>query len=184
MAPAIPQLYQHGATHPYLNCWYLGSDESYAMWKIYDSAGKGVAIRTTAGRLKESLIGSCRPAIFGAKVRCAGHFTETPLFLRRISFLPYIYKRSSFSHESEYRLLAMWSPEVLEVDEQNRAISHEPDLPPLFLREHVDLDRLVEAVCLSPDASDWVARVVREVTGKYMPRLDVRHSDLAADPVY
>ena len=64
------------------------------------------------------------------------------------------------------------------------AIRQEPDLPPLFLREHVDLDRLVEAVYVSPDAPDWVARVVREVTGKYMPCLDVRHSDLAADPVY
>jgi len=182
MAPAMPQMYQHGRTHTYLNCWYLGSGESYAMWKIYDAAGKGVAIRTTAGRLKESLIGPCRPVIFGAKVQYADYGKS--FIPEKNLFLPYIYKRSSFSHESEYRLLAMWSPKVLEMDEQNRAICREPDLPPLFLREHVNLDRLVEAVYVSPDAPDWVARVVREVTGKYMPHLDVRHSDLAADPVY
>jgi hypothetical protein len=60
----------------------------------------------------------------------------------------------------------------------------EPDLPPPFLREPVHLDRLVEAVYVCPDAPDWVARVVRQVTGKYIPSLDIRHSDLAADPVY
>ncbi len=48
----------------------------------------------------------------------------------------------------------------------------------------MDLDRLVEAVYVSPDAPDWVARVVGEVTDKYMPGLRIRHSDLAADPVY
>ena len=50
-----------------------------------------------------------------------------------------MHKRSSFSHESEYRLLAMWTPEVLETDEHGKAVRTEPDLPPLFLREPVDL---------------------------------------------
>ena len=60
----------------------------------------------------------------------------------------------------------------------------EPDLPPLFLREFVNLDRLVAAVYVSPDAPEWVARVVGEVTGKYMPRYRHPPPDLAADPVY
>jgi hypothetical protein len=52
VAPAMARMYAHGRTHTYLNCWYIGAGESYAMWKIYDAAGKGVAIRTTAARLK------------------------------------------------------------------------------------------------------------------------------------
>jgi hypothetical protein len=99
-------------------------------------------------------------------------------------FLPYMHKRPSFSYENEYRLLAMWSPEVLEMDEQKVATRTEPDVPPPFLREPVQLDRLVEAVYVSPDSPDWVARVVRQATGMYMSSLDIRHSDLAADPVY
>ncbi len=95
-----------------------------------------------------------------------------------------MHKRSSFSHESEYRLLPMWTPEVLETDEHGKAVRTEPDLPPLFLREPVDLDRLAEAVYVTPDAPDRVARVVGEVTDKYMPGLRIRHSDLAAGPVY
>jgi hypothetical protein len=32
--------------------------------------------------------------------------------------------------------------------------------------------------------ADAEARVVGEVTGKYMPDLSIRHLDLAADPAY
>jgi hypothetical protein len=78
----------------------------------------------------------------------------------------------------------MWSPEVFEMDEDNMPVLTRPDDPPLFLREPVDLGSLVEAVYVSPDVPDWVARVVDEVTGRYMPGLSIRHSDLAADPVY
>jgi hypothetical protein len=65
----ISAMYKHARTHTYLNCWYMGAGESYAMWKIYDAVGKGLAIRTTAGRLKESLACSRMPRIFGAKVQ-------------------------------------------------------------------------------------------------------------------
>jgi hypothetical protein len=199
-APSLSMMYQFGRSHTYLNCWYMGAGESYAMWKIYDAAGRGVAFRTTAGRLKESLVGPPRePPISGAKVQYVD-YSKTFIPEANI-FFPYVHKRLSFSHESEYRLLALWAPEALETDEdedenedenedeyeyedEDIAVSTEPDLPPLFIREPVDLGRLVEAVYVSPDAPNWVARVVGEVTGKYMPGLDIRHSDLAADPVY
>jgi hypothetical protein len=122
-------MYQHGRTHTYLSCWYMGEGESYAMWKIYDAAGKGVAIRTTAGRLKESLIGTRQPPAFGAMVQYVDY---AKTFIPEGMFFPYIHKRPSFSYENEYRLLAMWSPEVLEMDEQKVATRMEPDVPPPF----------------------------------------------------
>lgn len=182
MAQNMSKIYEFGRTHTYLNCWYIGEGESYAMWKIYDAAGRGVAFRTTAGRMKESLAGSRQPPISGAMVQYAD-YSKTFIPEGNV-FFPYMHKRSSFSHESDYRLLAMWTPEALETDERGNAVRTEPDNPPLFLREPVSLDRLVEAVYVSPDAPDWVARVVGEVTGKYMPGLNIGHSDLAADPVY
>ena len=132
--------------------------------------------------MKESLVGSRKPPITGAKVQYVDY--STTFIPEGNLFFPFMHKRSSFSHESEYRLLAMWTPEVLEADHHNRAVRTEPNLPPPFLREPVDLDRLVESVYVSPDAPDWVAGVVGEVTGKYKPGLGIRHSDLAADPVY
>lgn len=181
MASAISNLYAHNRTHVYLNCWYLGTDESAAMWSIYNAAGKGVAVRTTAGRLKDSLVGTHEPPVSGAVVQYVDY--RKTFIPEGNMFSPFIYKRASFSHESEYRLLTMWSPKVLEMDENKVATRVEPDIPPVFLREAVDLDRLVEAVYVSPDAPDWEARVVHRATYKYMPNVDIRHSDLSADPV-
>jgi hypothetical protein len=38
-----------------VSCWNRGQCESEAMWKLYASGRKGVAVRTTAGRLAASL---------------------------------------------------------------------------------------------------------------------------------
>jgi len=181
MAPSMQAMYAHSRTHTYLNCWYVGQGESYAMWKLYDAAAKGVAIRTTAGLLQASLVGEHRPEISGARVNYVD-YSKTYIPEGNL-FLPYIYKRLSFSHEMEYRLLAMWSARVLETDEHQTAIRSEPDLPPQFLREAVDLGVLIDAIYVSPDAPGWVARTVADVASKYLPSVDVRHSDLAADPV-
>lgn len=182
MSKTMPLMYQHARTRTYLNCWYVGEAQSYAMWKLYDAAGKGVAIRTTGARLKRALVGDHRPALSGAKVQYVDY--DATFIPEGNLFLPYIHKRESFEFEHEYRLLAMWSPKSLEVDEHNTAVRTEPDLPPPFLREQVELAVLIERVYVSPDAPAWVAGVVREVTARYRADVDVVHSDLAADPVY
>jgi len=175
-------LYRFGRTHIYLNCWYMGAHESYAMWKLYGSAGKGVAIKTTTGRLKGSMTVTKGQDVSGSQVRYVD-YAETFIPEGNL-FFPLMHKRLSFDHEHEYRLLTLWSPKVLETDEHDTAVRTEPDLPPRFLREGVDLRQLIQEVYVSPDAPDWVARTVTDVTHLYMPDVDVRHSDLAADPVY
>jgi hypothetical protein len=182
MAPTMGLVYRHARTHTYLNCWYIGEHESYAMWKLYDAAGKGVAFRTTAGRLHRALIGDHRPRIAGAQVSYVDY--NNTVIPEGNLFFPYVHKRLSFAHEQEYRLLAMWSPKVLEMDEHNAAVLSEPDNPPLFIRENVDLGLLLETVYVSPDAPSWVARVVANATEKYVDNVSVIQSDLAADPVY
>lgn len=37
----MADMYQYGRAHTYLNCWCMDEHESYAMWKLYDAAGKG-----------------------------------------------------------------------------------------------------------------------------------------------
>jgi hypothetical protein len=179
VSSAFPGMYAFTRAHVYVNCWYMGSDESYAMWRLYDASGKGVAVRTTAARLKAALQGAVM--IFGAKVLYvdynATYIPESNLFL------PYVHKRRSFAHESEYRLITAWSPKVLELDEHKAAVRTEPDTPPPFLRESVDLLSLIEAIYVSPDAPNWAARVVNDVVHRYVPGVGVTQSDLGADPV-
>lgn len=132
MSASMETMYRHARTHTYLNCWYMGDAESYAMWKLYDAAGKGVAVRTTAGRLKQALIGGHQPPIAGAKVTYVDYASS---FIPEGNlFFPYVHKRLSFEFEREYRLLAMWSPKALEVDDQNTVIKSGLDDPPPFLR--------------------------------------------------
>jgi hypothetical protein len=35
-----------------INCWYSGTDESVAMWRLYTNSEYGLAIATTVGRLE------------------------------------------------------------------------------------------------------------------------------------
>lgn len=121
----------------------MGEAQSYAMWKLYDAAGKGVAVRTTGARLKRALVGDHRPSLSGAKVEYVDY--DATFIPEGNIFFPYIHKRLSFEFEREYRLLAMWSPKTLELDEHNTAVRTEPDTPPLFLREPVDLGVLNRA---------------------------------------
>jgi hypothetical protein len=58
MSTVLPQWYENSRTHMFINCWYMGADESYAMWRLYDAAGKGVAIKTNAALLKSALQGA------------------------------------------------------------------------------------------------------------------------------
>jgi hypothetical protein len=39
----------------YVQCWHANSFESDAMWKLYMNGNEGIAIRSTVGRIKESL---------------------------------------------------------------------------------------------------------------------------------
>ncbi len=168
MSTAFPQMYAYARTRTFVNCWYMGADESYAMWRLYDAAGKGVAIRTSASRLKSALTGS--HLISAAPVSYVDY--QTTYIPEGNIFFPCIHKRKSFAHESEYRLLAMWSPGQFE-----------EEMPPVFLRESVNLTSLIEAVHVSPDAPSWGAGVVTDVVHRYLPDTEVRQSDLGADPV-
>ncbi|NQX15087.1 DUF2971 domain-containing protein [Rathayibacter sp. VKM Ac-2857] len=168
--------------HFYLNCWYRGLGESYAMWRLYGAAGKGVAIRTTAGRLKSALRGEPSAVLAAAVVQYADY---SALHIPGdIIFIPLVYKRESFSYEREYRLIAAWFPGAeQELDPVTGQIVN-IDNPPASLREPVDVLELIEAVFVSPDAPEWEAKVIRDVTSIYYPDIEVRQSDLNANPMY
>lgn len=179
MSTAFPQMYAYSRTHTFLNCWYVGADESYAMWRLYGASGKGVAIKTNAARLKAALRGSL--TILGGRVSYVDY--DATYIPEGNVLYPYVHKRKSFAHESEYRLISLWFPKTLETNEHKVAVQSEPDTPPPFLRESVDLNKLIEAVYISPDAPSWAAGVVTDVVHKYAPAAPVRQSDLGADPV-
>lgn len=131
----------------YINCWYEGEHESMAMWKLYASGNeaKGVAIKTTVGRLKKAI----------------GHLVE----IGRIDYIDYSKewpnvnealwrKRLSFEYEHEVRIRI--TPKT--------GLSYKPDD---YMMLPVDLNDLIEAVYVSPMAESWFMVVVVDVLKRY-----------------
>jgi hypothetical protein len=159
----------------YLNCWHMNEIESAAMWDLYlGGEPQGVAVRSTYKRLSESIT-DARPVEIG-KVNYVDY--EVELMPDRNALGPYLYKRKSFEHEREIRAVHL---------------GHEPGGGPngtagplglYVVPIKVDLDRLVEAVYVSPKAKDWFATLIRSELGRYGRTWNVEHSDLDKNPIY
>lgn len=146
----------------YMNCWHESVEESAAMWELYQREGRGVAVRTTWGDLTAS-VGS-NAAVRGGRVTYADYkSTQIP---EGNVHLPFMFKRNSFSHEKEVRLL------VFDADGGSPVIT----VP-------VEIKRLINAVYIAPDAPGWFGTLIRNVVHRYGHDIDVRQSDLNSDPI-
>ena len=148
----------------FLSCWFEGSYESIAMWRLYASGkdSKGVAIKTTVGRLKKAV----------------GRYVE----VGRIKYIDYSKewpnanealwrKRLSFEYEHEVRVRVI-------------TIGGLSQTPPDFMLLPVDLDVLIESVFVSPMAGTWFKEVVEDVLKKYGLVKVVFHSALDDRALY
>jgi hypothetical protein len=86
----------------YINCWHCIDNESVAMWKLYAGANSGVAVKTTAARLKKSLL-DVEEDIFFGKVRYVS--ADDPPVDTGNAFNATVTKRTEFSYEHEVRLV-------------------------------------------------------------------------------
>lgn len=148
----------------FLSCWYEGLYESIAMWRLYASGkdSKGVAIKTTVGRLKKAI----------------GRYIE----IGRIDYIDYSKewpnanealwrKRLSFDYEHEVRVRVITEGGL-------------SPTPPIFMFLPVELDELIESVYVSPMAETWFKDVIVDVLKKYGLEKDVFHSALDDKALY
>lgn len=159
----------------YISCWNAFASENAGLWRLYGEE-KGVAIRTTWGSLRRSLAGTadCVRDVFYGKVdyRSAQDDRRIPPTYTDHYFV----KRSEFSHENEFRLVAH--------DESREHKFGEPSLQglPRLATLPCDLDVLIEEVVVSPRLSEWVWDTVREVSHTYGGTWKVTHSRLYQPP--
>lgn len=127
--------------HTYLNCWHASSFESAAMWDLYDATGRGIAIRTTWGRLVDSIRGNL--PVVGMKVQYVDYNkTVIPTWN---TYYPFGFKRESFQHEQEVRLVC--------ADLPTRPLfpSEGPPLPPVEERmPNTDYENVIDLSLDSP----------------------------------
>jgi hypothetical protein len=177
---AIRWLSNHARSAPrwmYANCWNLSEVESAALWNLYSEPSRGVAIQSTYARLINSFLPP--PAAEDENV--------APLLVGKVSYVdydefripddntfrPFVHKRKSFEFENELRAMTWHMPSRLR---------NEPT--PFGVRVPVDLEKLIEAIHISPTAPPWFASLVESVAERFGCPAPVKQSSLSGEPLY
>lgn len=150
----------------FISSWHENEHQSAAMWRLYLASNKGVAIKTTVGKLERSLeeLGPSHLTIGRVDYL---DYTEDEV-PHGFTHWPYFRKRKSFEHEQEVRAV------VVEAAEAMHAKSPAAESPP-GRYEPVSVDELIETVYVAPSAPDWVAELIGGVNETYAISPDLRH---------
>lgn len=170
-----------------ISCWHRAIHESEAMWSLYGLTGEGVAIKTTVGRLAEALPPKTLPRgstdNWGINIGHVEYIDYKTATLPPYNiYFPYLHKRHAFQHEREVRAVAMiteGAQAAVDAAKANFEISDGGLAIP------VDVEKLIEAVYISPLGSASFQRTVRATLDRfgYKSIPDIK-SDLADDPIY
>ena len=158
-------------TSNYISCWHKSDYESEAMWQLYAKGSKqGVAIQTTFERLYRSLPDELQFDCGLVNYVDYSEYNNGNSDKKFSLFEALWYKRNSFNHEKEFRII---------VEDERKPAFRDFDKS-----IKVDLNLLVENVYISPQADDWFVELVRDVIMKYGYHLNVLQSDLNKTPFY
>ncbi len=162
-----------------VNCWHVNNQESFAMWKLYCQGHEAVAIQSSFDRLTESLR-DFPESIYGGLVQYTDY--ETDAIPTENDFYRFIYKRASFSHEKELRLVLQRHPRIDSVSKQ--VVWDEELFPNRGILIPVDPAVLVERIVISPTAPPWFEEIVNSVVEKYGFTFSVERSALCERPAF
>jgi hypothetical protein len=91
-----------------VSCWHRAECESDAMWKLYAADRKGVAIRTSAARLRSALQPFRLAPEYGDEVPYWGKIRYVDLHAERLRATMeerFLYKHRAFEWEREFRVV-------------------------------------------------------------------------------
>lgn len=153
--PTMKALFKNISACLMVNCWYRSAHESEGMWGLYSKGG--VAIRTSVGALKSAISdGEQSPAIHVGAVNYID-FSDESLkpsdCVTEDGQLMGMIKRISYAHEQEVRMC------ITRDREKGRLELQEP----APTRVSVSVDKLLEAVVISPFAGELINRSVRAI---------------------
>lgn len=133
------------------------------MWSLYLRSGEGIAIRTTFEKVV-GLLSSTPIEVTGGMVDYVDYETFSPKQRNMLAWATY--KRISFEHEREFRLLVVGQH------------GHDGILVPIKLSE------LIDSVYLSPTMPSWIEELVTRVVRRYGLTCPIVRSALNAGPDY
>lgn len=159
------------------------------MWRLYTDAGKGIAVTTTWGSLKNAL--GVETDITGGWVQYVDY--DTFFFREDNSITPFIHKRDSFDYEKEVRLLITHMPTRPKTeaeladnpprdewgDDQDYYDIVDMTLPvPAMKKVRFAIDDVISHAFVSPDTPSWQVESIKSLTMTYGGTWEVIQSDL------
>jgi hypothetical protein len=152
----------------FVSCWHLNENESAAMWRLYGKNEEAIAVKTTVGRLKESLRHEPRNFIIGQVAYGNHREWQLPPDIKDGPVdkwtAPFLFKRSSFEHEKEVRLIIAFNS-MEDVEAEYKA--------------NVNISKLIENIYVSPQSGEWFVEAVKSALSKYgYDGIEVVHSSL------
>jgi hypothetical protein len=163
----------------FVNCWSL-DPESNLMWKTYSKSGPCVAIVSSTHRYVDAIDRTglpsycfdCGSVVYHSSLQEAERLQHdfrrgVPMgdeTIRRIVQLGF-QKRDSFRGENEWR-----------------AVAYQDQVSDTGVEAEVDLDRLIDSVCVSPHAQPYFLDAVRAVVEGFSLKKKVWQSELLRPP--
>jgi hypothetical protein len=156
------------------NCWFIGDEESSAMWKEYARGPDGVAIKSSMRKVWESIylpaefsfIGKVKYVDFNTYEMSSyeAHQAHHRAFLKDIS---------KFGHEHELRLCTMNIKTTACLDSLGRVFSNEDitgakmnNFDEAGLQVRIDLRNLFDTLVLAPGSQEWFKNLVTHLSLK------------------
>jgi hypothetical protein len=157
-----------------VSCWHMSDHESAAMWNLYSRVDESICVQTTYNRLREVLGSDSDIGI----VQYIDY--EMEWIPEDHPLLPFLYKRRSFEHESEIRVIINLSDVVsLDVGE----IPGQPPKQGIF--KSIAIGKLIEKIYTAPNSPDWFSDLVRQVSRSYgLAEIPVVKSSLDEKPFF
>ncbi|SRR6266545_429876 len=130
--------------HAFVSCWNMSEYENASLWQVY---GRGIAIRSTFARLRESLI--CTDPVYIGVVNYIDYRRDS--FPEGNAFTPLLHKRLYFENERELRAVipGQTMTEVKDPDGEVIDWSWTGD-PRVGVAATVDLDKLIAGIYVAP----------------------------------
>ncbi|MDD3436424.1 MAG: hypothetical protein PHC64_04640 [Candidatus Gastranaerophilales bacterium] len=191
----------------YVSAWHINDFESSAMWKIYSCLTKGIAIKSTVGRLKESFKNSQQEVNIG-KINYLKNYEDDNIpglnidsvtaSLEDVNVLAVtLIKRKSFEFENELRAVIFNPPksEIMNLNIKNlddiKKIQEESKEGALLKKETpeslsvpVDLNVLIDSIYVSPTGERWIFNIIENLVKDYNLDKKVYFSKLGENPIY
>lgn len=181
-----------------ISCWHMNDYESAGMWDLYLSGKDGIAIKTNYKNLLKS-INDLRYLVFSGAQQYIDFKTQ---MTSRNIYDTLFYKRKSFSHENELRLMIIasrldqeylqhlyyldgvpeyaWEQRIEEMEVKSYEFSNDKGN---FVS--CDLNKLLEEIYISPNSKPEVVERVKRLVAKYnLSEKVVNQSDLYHDYIY